>query len=94
MLEADRARLAAFVASHADRRIACVTSGGTTVPLEHNTVRLIDNFSTGNRGAALVEHLLDADYARGICASQQLGISVCTAPATTRKITRSVAARV
>ena len=47
-------RLAAFVSSHLDyaRRIACVTSGGTTVPLERNTVRFIDNFSTGNRGAA------------------------------------------
>lgn len=25
-------------------RIACVTSGGTTVPLEKSTVRFIDNF--------------------------------------------------
>lgn len=30
---------------------------------ERNTVRYIDNFSTGNRGAAAVEYLLDAGYA-------------------------------
>ena len=61
-----RDRLASFVAEHAGRRIACVTSGGTTVPLERNTVRFIDNFSTGGRGAASVEQLLrdgTADYA-------------------------------
>eukprot|EP00928_Gymnodinium_smaydae_P040419 TRINITY_DN27413_c0_g2_i1.p1 TRINITY_DN27413_c0_g2~~TRINITY_DN27413_c0_g2_i1.p1 ORF type:complete len:310 (+),score=63.12 TRINITY_DN27413_c0_g2_i1:64-993(+) len=45
------------------RRIALVTSGGTTVPLEKNTVRFIDNFSTGNRGAAATEQLLAAGYA-------------------------------
>ena len=41
------------------RRAAVVTSGGTTVPLERNTVRFVDNFSTGARGAALAELLLD-----------------------------------
>ena len=58
-------QLEAFVATHlaAGRRIACVTSGGTTVPLERNTVRFIDNFSTGNRGAATTEQLLALDYA-------------------------------
>ncbi|KAL1500347.1 hypothetical protein AB1Y20_013011 [Prymnesium parvum] len=43
--------------------VACVTSGGTTVPLERNTVRFIDNFSTGNRGAASVERFLEEGYA-------------------------------
>jgi phosphopantothenate-cysteine ligase len=38
--------------------VVLVTSGGTQVPLEKNTVRFIDNFSTGARGAALVEELL------------------------------------
>ena len=58
-------RLGAFVADHvaAGRRVACVTSGGTTVPLERNTVRFIDNFSTGNRGAAVTEQLLESGYA-------------------------------
>ncbi|TDH67052.1 hypothetical protein CCR75_006933 [Bremia lactucae] len=42
---------------------AIVTSGGTTVPLERNTVRFLDNFSTGSRGAASVEYLLDLGYA-------------------------------
>ena len=62
-LPAARESLREFVQRHAERRIALVTSGGTTVPLEKNTVRFIDNFSTGNRGAASVEQLLKADYA-------------------------------
>ncbi len=39
----------------AGRPVAIVTSGGTTVPLERRTVRFIDNFSTGARGAAMAE---------------------------------------
>lgn len=58
-----RKRVDAFVAAHAGRRVACITSGGTTVPLERNTVRFLDNFATGNRGAAMVEQLLDHGYA-------------------------------
>lgn len=38
--------------------IVLVTSGGTSVPLEKNTVRSIENFSTGTRGAISVEHFL------------------------------------
>ncbi|GAV59311.1 DFP domain-containing protein [Cephalotus follicularis] len=45
------------------RRIVCVTSGGTTVPLEQRCVRYIDNFSSGHRGAASTEYLLKAGYA-------------------------------
>ncbi|GFP95192.1 phosphopantothenate--cysteine ligase 2 [Phtheirospermum japonicum] len=36
-------------------RVVCVTSGGTTVPLEQRCVRYIDNFSSGHRGAASTE---------------------------------------
>ena len=43
-------------------KIVCVTSGGTTVPLERNTVRFIDNFSTGTRGAASAERFAAAGY--------------------------------
>ncbi|KAL5964884.1 Phosphopantothenate--cysteine ligase CAB2 [Taenia solium] len=43
--------------------IACVTSGGTTAPLELNTVRFIDNFSTGSRGAVSAEYFLKLGYA-------------------------------
>mmetsp|Transcript_56498 Transcript_56498/g.132517 ORF Transcript_56498/g.132517 Transcript_56498/m.132517 type:complete len:331 (+) Transcript_56498:75-1067(+) len=46
----------------ASRPIAFVTSGGTTVPLERRTVRFIDNFSSGNRGAATTECLLKSGY--------------------------------
>jgi phosphopantothenate-cysteine ligase len=38
-------------------------SGGTTVPLEHNTVRFVDNFSAGTRGAASAEYFLEHSYA-------------------------------
>jgi len=36
----------------------CFQSGGTTVPLESRTVRFLDNFSVGSRGAASTEYLL------------------------------------
>lgn len=44
------------------RKIALVTSGGTTVPLENNTVRFIDNFSAGTRGATSAEYFLENGY--------------------------------
>ena len=44
------------------RKIVLVTSGGTTVPLENNTVRFIDNFSAGTRGAASAEEFLQNGY--------------------------------
>ena len=40
-----------------------MTSGGTTIPLEENTVRYIDNFSMGTRGAASAEYFLKQNYA-------------------------------
>ena len=54
-----------FIKFHADagRRVALVTSGGTTVPLERQTVRFIDNFSAGTRGATSAEYFLETGYA-------------------------------
>lgn len=49
--------------AEAGRSVALVTSGGTTVPLERNTVRYIDNFSGGNRGASSAEYFLAEGYA-------------------------------
>ncbi len=43
-------------------KIACVTSGGTAVPLEKDSVRFIENFSKGTRGARSCEQFLDAGY--------------------------------
>eukprot|EP00388_Colpodella_angusta_P024044 GDKJ01062547.1.p1 GENE.GDKJ01062547.1~~GDKJ01062547.1.p1 ORF type:complete len:307 (+),score=48.60 GDKJ01062547.1:1-921(+) len=43
-------------------KVVVVTSGGTTVPLELNTVRFIDNFSSGQRGADLAENFLRLGY--------------------------------
>jgi phosphopantothenate-cysteine ligase len=44
------------------RPIVLVTSGGTQVPLEHNMVRFIENFSTGDRGAKSAEYFLSRGY--------------------------------
>ncbi|KAK4187310.1 putative phosphopantothenate--cysteine ligase [Podospora australis] len=54
-----------FIDFHAaaGRRLVLVTSGGTTVPLEKQTVRFIDNFSAGTRGATSAEYFLEAGYA-------------------------------
>ncbi|KFH62818.1 hypothetical protein MVEG_11344 [Podila verticillata NRRL 6337] len=48
---------------HEGRRVVLVTSGGTTVPLETLTVRFIDNFSAGTRGATSAEYFLEQGYA-------------------------------
>ncbi|QSZ32402.1 hypothetical protein DSL72_001976 [Monilinia vaccinii-corymbosi] len=55
----------AFINLHAaaGRRVVLVTSGGTTVPLERQTVRFIDNFSAGTRGATSAEYFLESGYA-------------------------------
>ncbi|KAF2109259.1 phosphopantothenate-cysteine ligase-like protein [Lophiotrema nucula] len=54
-----------FIDRHAGegRRVVLVTSGGTTVPLETQTVRYIDNFSAGTRGATSAEYFLENGYA-------------------------------
>lgn len=56
-----KSRVAKFVhtAISNNKKVAIVTSGGTTVPLEKNTVRFIDNFSTGARGATSAEYSLE-----------------------------------
>ena len=46
-----------------DKKVVLVTSGGTTVPLETNTVRFLDNFSAGTRGATSAEYFIQAGYA-------------------------------
>jgi len=55
----------AFVTHHHahSRRVVLLTSGGTTVPLENQTVRFIDNFSAGTRGATSAECFLSQGYA-------------------------------
>ena len=64
-LDTDVKLAKAFVAYHSqsDRSIVFITSGGTTVPLENQTVRFIDNFSAGTRGATSAEYFLEAGYA-------------------------------
>jgi phosphopantothenate---cysteine ligase (ATP) len=51
-----------FLAKNPENPVICITSGGTTVPLEQNMVRFIDNFSRGERGAASVESFLAGGY--------------------------------
>lgn len=59
------AQAQSFIDFHAaaNRRVVLITSGGTTVPLEKQTVRFIDNFSAGTRGATSAEYFLEAGYA-------------------------------
>src|SRR3954447_23942095 len=65
MLKSHSDQTKTFIGHHAsrDRRVVLVTSGGTTVPLENQTVRFIDNFSAGTRGATSAEYFLEAGYA-------------------------------
>lgn len=58
------ASLSAFISSSlaTSTPLALVTSGGTSVPLEKSTVRSIENFSTGSRGASSAEAFLSAGY--------------------------------
>lgn len=49
--------LASFVQNAS--KVVVVTSGGTSVPLERNTVRSLENFSTGRRGALSTEYFLE-----------------------------------
>lgn len=55
----------AFIVHHAThhRPIAFVSSGGTAADLEVHSVRCLDNFSTGLRGAVSVEEFLARGYA-------------------------------
>jgi phosphopantothenate-cysteine ligase len=64
-LKSDAALAKAFIDKHAseNRRVVLITSGGTTVPLERQTVRVIDNFSAGTRGATSAEYFLESGYA-------------------------------
>jgi phosphopantothenate-cysteine ligase len=55
------AEIKAFCLANKDRLVILVTSGGTTIPFEKNTVRFIDNFSLGTRGSASTEHFLASD---------------------------------
>lgn len=62
-IEAQIDRFVDFHCQNTHKKIVLVTSGGTTVPLENNTVRFIDNFSAGTRGATSAEYFLENGYA-------------------------------
>lgn len=64
-VEEIKEKMAAFARCHAEagRRVVLITSGGTKVPLESRTVRFLDNFSSGRRGASSAEYFLDSGYA-------------------------------
>eukprot|EP00520_Triparma_pacifica_P015747 CAMPEP_0118637472 /NCGR_PEP_ID=MMETSP0785-20121206/3168_1 /TAXON_ID=91992 /ORGANISM="Bolidomonas pacifica, Strain CCMP 1866" /LENGTH=345 /DNA_ID=CAMNT_0006528655 /DNA_START=113 /DNA_END=1146 /DNA_ORIENTATION=- len=57
--------LSSFIELHNGeaRPVVLVTSGGTSVPLEKNMVRSLENFSTGSRGSCSAEHFLAKGYA-------------------------------
>lgn len=64
-LDAYKKLATAFIKDHvrSNRNVVLITSGGTTVPLENQTVRFVDNFSAGTRGATSAEYFLEAGYA-------------------------------
>ncbi|KAL6268819.1 hypothetical protein P5V15_001943 [Pogonomyrmex californicus] len=64
-LKQNEQALKEFTRKHfeAGNKVVLVTSGGTTVPLEHNTVRFVDNFSAGTRGSVSAEYFLEHGYA-------------------------------
>lgn len=64
-MEEVKEKMTAFAGFHAaaGRRVVLITSGGTKVPLESRTVRFLDNFSSGRRGAASAEYFMDSGYA-------------------------------
>ncbi|KAI0642809.1 hypothetical protein C8Q79DRAFT_1013454 [Trametes meyenii] len=71
-LEADVARVKEFLQRQLQdgRKVVLVTSGGTTVPLELNVVRFLDNFSAGmsslrHLGTILTTRTPRSRYARG-----------------------------
>eukprot|EP01024_Parvocaulis_polyphysoides_P010860 TRINITY_DN13818_c1_g2_i3.p2 TRINITY_DN13818_c1_g2~~TRINITY_DN13818_c1_g2_i3.p2 ORF type:complete len:335 (+),score=32.22 TRINITY_DN13818_c1_g2_i3:104-1108(+) len=57
-----KTQIRSFVQTVGLRRVAIITSGGTTVPLEQRCVRFIDNFSAGQRGARSTEEFLQEGY--------------------------------
>lgn len=64
--EDNRQLLKQFCESHLkdlNQNIVLITSGGTIAPLEHNTVRFVDNFSAGSRGSSSAEYFLENGYA-------------------------------
>ena len=50
-----------FMVNGADK-VVLLTSGGTAVPFEQNTIRYLDNFSSGCRGASSAEQFLKKGY--------------------------------
>ena len=52
-----------FIINHSNKKVVLITSGGTSVKLEKNAVRYIENFSTGKRGALSAEYFLLNGYA-------------------------------
>nr|XP_046239339.1 phosphopantothenate--cysteine ligase [Scatophagus argus] len=64
-VEEVKEKMAAFAGYHATagRRVVLITSGGTKVPLESRTVRFLDNFSSGRRGASSAEYFIESGYA-------------------------------
>lgn len=64
-VEEVKERMRDFAQYHSSegRRVVVITSGGTKVPLESRTVRFLDNFSSGRRGASSAEYFIEAGYA-------------------------------
>jgi len=62
-LDESKEKILQFCDKHKNKKLVLITSGGTTVPLELNTVRYVDNFSMGTRGATSAEYFLRNGFA-------------------------------
>lgn len=78
-------RAARFIQAQrqAQRRLVLITSGGTTVPLERQMVRFLDNFSAGTRGSVSAEYSLlllvpGSDAGQGGSCARAMRWSSCT----------------
>lgn len=57
-----KAGIKTFVENNKNFPIVFVSSGGTSVPIEKNTIRSLENFSTGQRGAFSAEYFLESGF--------------------------------
>lgn len=60
IIEKNNQRIENFIANlkSQSKPVIFITSGGTSTPFEKHTVRAVENFSTGRRGALSAEYFL------------------------------------
>lgn len=62
LISSHHSKLTQFLQNLQTKNVICITSGGTQVPIEKNTVRTVENFSTGKRGSLSAESFLEKGF--------------------------------